>query len=143
MKKQLGVFFFFKWANFGPGRFYHWWVKVRKQKEWFIHLPHMYMIFTLKSIRNRTNLIQKFIWQYSLCFGIKIDLINDLTTNFSLSRSLNVKLNHIARTQKVRGQILKIEIAPKILRIYSDKFVNRICLIANTFQFEIMYICGT
>ena len=82
--------FFFKWANFGPGRFYHWWVKVRKQKECFTHLPHMYMIFTLKSIRNRTNLIQKFIWQYSLCFGIKIDLINDLTTNFSLSRWLNI-----------------------------------------------------
>ena len=36
--------FFFKWANFGPGRFYHWWVKVRKQKQCFIYLPHMYMI---------------------------------------------------------------------------------------------------
>ena len=54
-----------------------------------------------------------------------------------------LRRNYIAQTQKVRGQILKIEIAPKILRIYSDKFVNRICLIANTFQFEIMYICGT
>ena len=53
-RQHKGVFFF-RWANFGPGRFYHWWVKVRKQKQCFIYLPHMYMIshwkiFAIKQI---------------------------------------------------------------------------------------------
>ena len=66
-------FFFFKWANFRPVRFYHWWVKVRKQKDCFMYLPHMYMI------SNRHS------WFTNLSEYI---LIKDLTTNFLRSRGI-------------------------------------------------------
>ena len=48
-KPGIHVGVFFKWANFGPVRFCHWWVKIRKQKHCFIYLPHMYMISNWKA----------------------------------------------------------------------------------------------
>ena len=108
----------------------------------YYHVTDYVYDFTLKSIRNQTNPIHKFIWIYPQYFWSNLDL-KDLTTNFLRLRDM-VEFN-IERPGKwkVRGQIVdKIDFDPKTLIILSDKFVNQLCLIVNAFQFEIMYICG-
>ena len=145
--------FFFKWANFGPGHFYHWWVKVRKQKCCFIYVPHMYMIsnwkvFAIKQIRF-TNLSEYIlnifgaisilrIWPRTFCVrAILLSLIFcfgliGLRSGSILKRDKikpkakqKIKLNNIERKQRVRGQILdKIEFDLKTLMLSENMWFS-------------------
>ena len=119
-----------------------------KKTRTLLHLFTAYVHdFKLKSIQNQAKMIDKFIGQYSSYFWIKLDLIKSLTMNSVRSLNIveldlllwlrfdlvalqyfrfstqsksrqKIKLNYIAQTQKVRGQILdKIDFDPKTLRI--------------------------
>ena len=141
----------------------------KKTKNCFIYLPHMYMIWNWKVFTIKQNWLTNLsdnilnvlgsksfllrIWPRTFCFSgrsillififcLGFDLIlSRFNTSASQShRSQSKRLNSTISRERKKFVVRKIEFDPKILRIYSDKFVNQLCLIANSFQFEIMYI---